>query len=66
MNDSPILLRFAGAYPADPEQGKVAAEHYVIVERSSQEKVGGIRLRLSNEDDIRLHAGHIGYNVDEA
>lgn len=66
MSDSPVLLRFAGAFPADPEKGKVPAEHYFIVEKCSQERAGAIRLRLSNEDDILRYAGHIGYNVDEA
>ncbi len=66
MSDSPVVLVFAHAFPADPEKGIVPNEHYFIVERSSQEKVGAIRLRLSNQDDIRLYAGHIGYNVHES
>ncbi|MBD2756015.1 GNAT family N-acetyltransferase [Spirosoma validum] len=66
MTDSPIRLQFAQAFPADPDKGKVAAEHYAIVEKSSQQKAGAIRLRLSNEENILLYAGHIGYNVDES
>lgn len=37
-----------------------------MVENSSGEKAGAIRLRLSHEEDIALYAGHIGYNVNEA
>ena len=48
MNESPVSLLFVGAFPDDPQRGKVADEHYVIVEKNSQEKVGAIRLRLSN------------------
>ncbi len=66
MSDSPVLLQFAGAFPADPNRGKVADEQYFIVEKRSQERAGAIRLRLSNEANILLYAGHIGYNVDEA
>ena len=66
MTNLPVELLFNKALPADPDQNRVAAEHYFIVERSSQEQIGAIRLRLSNIDDIRLYAGHIGYNVDEA
>lgn len=66
MNGSPVRLSFVNAFPADPQTGKVADEHYAIVEKRSGEKAGAIRLRLSNEDDIRLYAGHIGYNVNEA
>ncbi len=66
MNQSPVSLQLIDTFPADPLTGKVPDEHYAIVEKSSQAKVGGIRLRLSNRDDILLYAGHIGYDVDEA
>jgi tagatose 1,6-diphosphate aldolase len=66
VDDSPVTLLFATAFPADPGKNTVQSEHYCIVEKSSREKVGAIRLRLSNEDDILLYAGHIGYNVNEA
>lgn len=65
MSESPVALRFAQAYPADVTTGKVPDEHYVIVEKHSQETVGSIRLRLSNQEDILLYAGHIGYTVIE-
>jgi len=52
--------------PADPATGRVIAEHYAIVEKDSGQIAGTIRLRLSNADDIRLYAGHIGYRVNEA
>ncbi|QJD79297.1 GNAT family N-acetyltransferase [Spirosoma rhododendri] len=52
--------------PADPATGRVLAEHYDIVEKASGQTVGTIRLRLSDTDDIRLYAGHIGYRVEEA
>ena len=63
--ESPVQLQFIHALPAEPEQGKVLTEHYFIVDKNSQEKAGAIRLRLSNQEDILLYAGHIGYNVDE-
>ncbi|GAB3893705.1 GNAT family N-acetyltransferase [Spirosoma agri] len=63
MNESPVILRFAKSYLVD---GTVPAEQYSIVEKESLEKVGAIRFRLSNKDDILLYAGHIGYNVDQA
>lgn len=66
MNDSPVVVQLTNTFPADPEKGRVATEHYGIVEKISQQKAGEIRLRLSNQDDILLYAGHIGYNVDEA
>ena len=66
MNDSPVMLQFSHTFLADPEKGTVLTEHYIIVEKRSQQKAGAIRLRLSNEKNILLYAGHIGYNVDEA
>lgn len=66
MNESPVTLRLAAIVPADPGKSTVATEHYFIVEKSAGQQAGAIRLRLSNNDDIRLYAGHIGYNVDEA
>lgn len=65
MNEAPVTLRFAGSFPADPLTGKVPDEHYDIIEKSTQQRAGAIRLRLSNRADILLYAGHIGYNVDE-
>ncbi len=52
--------------PADPATGRVVTEHYAIVEKRSGAVAGTIRLRLSDTDDIRLYAGHIGYRVEEA
>ena len=66
MSNLPVTIQLTAVVPADPETGRVLAEHYRIVERSTQADVGGIRLRLSNQDDIRLYAGHVGYNVAEA
>jgi tagatose 1,6-diphosphate aldolase len=66
MCDSPIELVLEKVTPANPTTGRVVAEHYAIVEQQSGKKVGTIRLRLSNIDDIRLYAGHIGYRVEEA
>ena len=66
MTDSPVELRFVGAFPANPATGKVPDEHYNIIERHSGEVAGSIRLRLSNREDILLYAGHIGYGVNEA
>jgi predicted acetyltransferase len=66
MTESPIVLRLVGTYPADPATGKVPDVHYDIIERASGAKAGTIRLRLSNRDDIRLYAGHIGYRVEAA
>lgn len=66
MRESPVTLRLAATFPADPEKGQAPAEHYSIVRKGSQQQLGAIRLRLSNEMDILLYAGHIGYNVDES
>ncbi|PRY40111.1 acetyltransferase (GNAT) family protein [Spirosoma oryzae] len=52
--------------PADPAAGRAMTEHYAIVETVSGQSVGTIRLRLSDTDDIRLYAGHVGYRVNEA
>ena len=66
MNESPVMVQLVNTSPADPDKGKALTEHYVIVDKTAQQKAGEIRLRLSNQDDILLYAGHIGYNVDEA
>lgn len=66
MNNSPVVLQFVKALPADPANSKVLTEHYVIVEKRSGEIAGSIRLRLADTDDIRLYAGHIGYRVEES
>lgn len=66
MNPSPIALRFLEATPPNPVTKRASTEHYAMVETASGQLVGTIRLRLSNNDDIRLYAGHIGYGVDEA
>ncbi len=60
MNESPVTIQLANILPANPENGDVPAEHYLIVEKRSQKKAGAIRLRLSNREDILLYAGHIG------
>lgn len=66
MDKSPLTRLFVNAFPADPGKNTVRSEHYSIVENDSQQVVGAIRLRLSNEEDILLYAGHIGYNVNES
>ena len=64
MNDLPVALQFVKRVPADPATGRVLTEHYDIIEKDAWQRVGAIRLRLSNAPDVLLYAGHIGYNVD--
>ena len=63
-DEAPITLRLVNVVPADPALDRVLTEHSVMVERPTGRAVGSIRLRLSNDDGIRLYAGHIGYGVD--
>lgn len=65
MNDAPIRLQFDKATPADKPRGRAPAEHYRVIENKSGSEAGTIRLRLSNDDDTRLYAGHIGYGIHE-
>lgn len=62
----PVILNFIGTTPADPANHRAPAEHYAMVETVTGQTVGTIRLRLSNDDDVRLYAGHVGYGVDAA
>jgi tagatose 1,6-diphosphate aldolase len=42
---------------------KVPTYHFRMVHSSSNEELGGIRLRLGSTPHIERYAGHIGYNV---
>jgi tagatose 1,6-diphosphate aldolase len=64
-DESPVLLRLVGAYPADPVQDLVPQEHYAIVVQATGNRAGDIRLRLSNREDILRYAGHVGYRIEE-
>ena len=64
--DSPITLQFVEATIANPAHGLLPTEHFLIIETASAQLVGTIRLRLSNNDEVRLYTGHIGYGVVEA
>ncbi|MBO0933483.1 GNAT family N-acetyltransferase [Fibrella aquatilis] len=66
MTDSPITLRFVEAAAANPAEGLLATEHFLIIEKESDQIAGTIRLRLSNDDEVRLYAGHIGYGIVSA
>lgn len=59
-----VGLRFERMVPADPRRGFVPGYHFRMVTRAGE--VGHINFRIGDTDHIRLYAGHIGYEVQEA
>lgn len=64
MSHAPVVLQFDRLLPDDPANGRFAAEQYYIVEKKTSQRVGVIRLRLSNQDEVLFYAGHVGYSID--
>lgn len=50
----------------DESQGMPPAYRYRMIHTKTRMTMGNISLRLGNQPQILLYAGHIGYGVDEA
>lgn len=61
--DGDLKLVLASTTAPDPVRGWVPAYHFEMRHAETGEVLGGISLRISNNDHIRLYAGHIGYGV---
>ena len=61
--DGDLELVLVATTPRDAVRGLVPAYHFDMRHRTSSELLGGISLRIGNNDHICLYAGHIGYGV---
>lgn len=58
----PVILKLRKTTEPDTTRGWVSAEFYDII--VGDRLVGTIQLRLGNTEAIRLHGGHVGYDID--
>jgi len=64
LREGDILLRLAATQPADPVKGWVPCYKFHIVSVAAGSRAGEIRLRVGDNENLRLYWGHVGYGVD--
>ncbi|PWU21508.1 MAG: GNAT family N-acetyltransferase [Verrucomicrobia bacterium] len=60
-----VVVRFAKIVPADAERGFVPYYYFRILTVKGEE-VGHVNFRVGDTEHIRLYAGHIGFQIQEA
>lgn len=65
LRDDDLELYLMNLIPADPTRGYVPAYQFQMWLEGASEPVGGIDLRLGEDENLRLYAGQVGYAVDE-
>ena len=64
VGDEGVDLLLEAERPADEEKGYVPSYEYAIVLHGTDQKIGGICLRIGDNENT-YYGGHIGYGVDE-
>lgn len=63
--DDDLELALVECHPGDPLRGLSPAYFFFMKRAGTPTIMGGISLRIGNDEDLLLYYGHIGYGVDE-
>lgn len=66
LTDNEIDIHVEQTIPANPEKGCPPSYELAITLHGTNEKIGGIRLRVGNSEHINQYIGHIGYGINES
>ncbi|MBN1978440.1 MAG: GNAT family N-acetyltransferase [Anaerolineae bacterium] len=62
--DGDLQLILEETRPADPAKGFVPEYRFKMVPVGQEEKIGGINLRIGDNERLAKYSGHIGYGVE--
>src|SRR5580698_9997309 len=67
LRDEDLQLEFSPELSSLPHHPvhKVPRYYFRMINSTTAEELGGIRLRVGSSPHVELYAGHIGYNVHE-
>src|SRR6266568_633793 len=65
LSSADVLLRFVKVVPGEPSKGFVPFYHFRIMTVGGSD-VGHINFRIGDTEHVRVCAGHIGFEIDEA